>query len=104
MALWILNKKIVNGIPLNECLSDKIANGFGCLIAQYIRDHKPEVGDLYITSIDSDPQDYNYKVIFDTDRWLSGRSTDPNDLITITVNNWGENHSSKGLLRDYWTI
>lgn len=51
LAKWLKNKKIVNGY----------ANGMGCLAAQFVADHKTEIGGFYITN-SKDEQEYNYKV------------------------------------------
>lgn len=63
LAEFLLSKEIVNGIPsFNKRY--KIANGFDCLIAQYISNVKIGPGNVYIC-----PQDfkgnYNYDVIYD---------------------------------------
>lgn len=97
LARWLLNKVIVNGISLDHVESNNMANGFGCLLAQYIRDHKTTVGNLYIYPINGiDPQDYNYEVLFNTDEWMLENRIDPNKLITISVNNWGEEPFFRG--------
>lgn len=62
LAEFLLSKKIVNGIT---CFDDMntIANGFSCLIAQYISYVKKGPGEVYIY-----PQyfkgDYNYDVVY----------------------------------------
>jgi hypothetical protein len=62
LAEFLLSKKIVNGIT---CFDDMnaIANGFSCLIAQYISNVKKAPGEVYIY-----PQnfkgDYNYDVVY----------------------------------------
>lgn len=85
LAQWLLEKRIVNGIPLNN--THNLANGFECLIAQYIRDFKTEPGVLYIMDMD-DTQEYNYEVIFDDDIYFSGKYESVNDLIKIKVNSY----------------
>jgi len=47
LANWLVNKKIVNGLGLNPI---NVANGLGCLAAQYIAAFKMEAGDLYVES------------------------------------------------------
>lgn len=63
LANFLLSKKIVNGISVFDN-RDSIANGFDCLIAQYISNVKKGPGNVYIC-----PQhfkgDYNYDVIYD---------------------------------------
>lgn len=85
LAKWLLNKEITNGISSNDDLT-KIANGFYCLIAQYIRDFKTEPGNLYITDMD-DKEEYNYEVIFDDDKYFDGEYN-VDDLITIKVDSY----------------
>lgn len=75
IAEFILSKKIINGIGYGQD-TEEYANGFECLIAQFIRDFKTRVGGLYITPMD-DVEEYNYEVV----------CNDNND-ITIKVTNW----------------
>lgn len=89
IAKYILSKKICNGIPLGRN-KDNLANGFDCLVAQFIRDFKTEVGNLYITTQDNE-QEYNYDVIFDNDLYFSGdigNDNDSNDYFNIIVRDW----------------
>ena len=83
LAEWLLEKKIVNGIPCGVNTKN-MANGFGCLIAQYIKEFKTDVGNVYITDME-DGQEYNYDVIFDEDKYFASDYKDINDLITIKV-------------------
>lgn len=82
LAKWLLDKNIVNGFGISADRT-KLANGFGCLIAQYIRDFKTEPGYLYITDMDN-KEEYNYEVIFDDDKYFRGIHN-VDDLITIKV-------------------
>lgn len=84
LAEFLLSKEIVNGIPYGVNTSN-FANGFGCLVASYIASIKEEVGNVYITSLD-DRQEYNYKIIFDNDKYFDSDYESVNDLITIEVN------------------
>jgi hypothetical protein len=59
---WLKTFTIVNGIGLDEEI--KIANGIDCLAAQYIKDHKADVGGLYMTDKE-DVQEYNYEIYDD---------------------------------------
>lgn len=87
LAEWLLKKKIVNGISLDDDRRT-VANGAGCLAAQYICDHKDGAGDLYIWPIDSEPYGYGYTVTIDEGK--VGQSTD--DLVTIEVRvEWRDN-------------
>ncbi len=86
LARFILSKKLVNGIPVGD-EAKNCANGFGCLIAQYIAEKKQGAGNLYIDEFD-DEQEYNYKVIFDEDKYFNAELGEPiiaNDCITIEV-------------------
>ena len=47
LANWLVDKKIVNGIGTDTW---NVANGLGCLAAQYIAAFKMEAGDLYVES------------------------------------------------------
>ena len=47
LANWLVNKKIVNGLGMSNT---NLANGLGCLAAQYIAAFKMEPGDLYVES------------------------------------------------------
>lgn len=62
LAEFLLSKKIVNGITCFDNMH-AIANGFSCLIAQYISYVKKGPGEVYIY-----PQyfkgDYNYDVVY----------------------------------------
>lgn len=62
LAEFLLSKKIVNGITAFDDMN-VIANGFSCLIAQYISNVKKGPGEVYIY-----PQyfkgDYNYDVVY----------------------------------------
>lgn len=51
--------KMVNGIGSDN---ENIANGIGCLAAQFIAKFKTRVGGLYMTSI-NDVQEYNYDIL-----------------------------------------
>ena len=82
LANYLKSKTIVNGISFGN--NEDIANGFDCLIAQYIRDFKVEAGGFYITDFD-DVEEYNYEVICDEDKYFSGDYDTVDDLITIKV-------------------
>ena len=60
LARWLCSKIMINGI--GERTSQEYCNGVGCLVAQFIKDKKVGVGDLYIDTINR-TCDYNYKVI-----------------------------------------
>ena len=101
IANFILDKQICNGISLGRDTS-KLANGFGCLIAQFIREFKKEVGGLYITTED-DIQEYIYNVIFDEDLYFSN-SFDvelPTDrYFEIKVYDWNDETIFEGTLKE----
>lgn len=83
LANYLKSKKIINGISYGQN-TDEYANGFECLIAQFIRDFKREVGGLYITDFD-DVEEYNYEVVFDEDKYFNEPYDTIDDLITIRV-------------------
>lgn len=88
LARWLTRRKLINGIQ-NETDTEGYANGIGCLLAQFVRDHKTEIGYFYITSVDINKEfiDYNYKVVIKDD------VGDVDDLTTITVTNWDNEES-----------
>lgn len=101
IANFILSKEICNGIRLGRDTS-KLANGFDCLIAQFIRDFKTEVGNLYITTEDN-IQEYNYNVIFDEDLYFSNSFNDelPTDrYFEIKVYDWNDQTLFEGTLKE----
>ena len=51
LAEFLKDFKILNGIPYPE--PDKVANGLGCLAAQYIAAFKMKAGDIYVESPDT---------------------------------------------------
>ena len=57
LAKWLVNKKIVNGLGMSNT---NLANGLGCLAAQYIAAFKMEPGDLYVESPDTKRGDIEY--------------------------------------------
>lgn len=83
---WLQKKIITNGFNHDD--KRDIANGVGCLSAQYIRDHKPRVGDLYIypAGVHNEWCDYNYSVIVDDG--FSGEKK-AEDITTIEIGSWG---------------
>jgi len=83
LAMWLKDRNLCNGIS-RDC-DDTYANGVGCLIAQFIRDFKHDIGGLYIEPIDCSDEwfDYNYKVEIKDD---VGKV---NKLTTISVTNFG---------------
>ena len=64
LANWLINKKIVNGIGRD---SYNVANGLGCLAAQYVAAFKMEAGDIeYVTYVWGDYGKSIWMSIFDT--------------------------------------
>lgn len=87
LSEWLIPKIMVNGIPDYE---HDYANGIGDLAAQYVHDFKDGIGNLYLYSPDWDAEewcDYNYKVI---QIMGDGATGNADDVLTIEVNNWGE--------------
>lgn len=62
LATWLCTKVMVNGLTTRD---QKVANGAGCLAAQFISFFKTEPGDLYIVPSNAINQDYNYEIIID---------------------------------------
>lgn len=83
LCLWLKNHYLVNGISSNE--TKGCANGAECLVAQFIRDFKREVGNLYIYPFDMgfDWIDYNYEVFIP----FVESETKCEDCTTIKVSN-----------------
>ena len=89
LCKWLMDKIMVNGITSRE--NRNIANGIGCLAAQYIRDNKHEAGGLYIYPIGDAHKncDYNYQVIIDEDI-DTFEDKKMKDITTIVIDNWGK--------------
>ena len=69
-----LNKfEIVNGVPFED--DSRVANGLGCLAAQYIAAFKMKPGDLYVENPDTEHGDIEYITyvwgIENKDIWMS---------------------------------
>lgn len=96
---WLEDKIIVNGFSYFDKFDKRdIANGVGCLVAQFISDKKNGVGDFYIYPIGEGKGycDYNYTVIINetySERKLK-------DIITIEVDNWGKEPFFKGTIQE----
>lgn len=101
IAKYILSKQICNGIRLGRDTSN-LVNGFTCLIAQFIRDFKTDVGGLYITTED-DIQEYNYDIIFDSDLYY-GNSFDEeletDKYFEVKVIDWNDQVIFEGTLKE----
>ena len=87
---WLMDKIMVNGISDRD--NRNIANGIGCLAAQYIRDNKHEVGGLYIYPIGNTHRncDYNYQVIIDEEAVDTFEGRKLEDITTIFIDNFGK--------------
>lgn len=97
IAEWLSSKRIGNGIG---CDADaNFANGTGCLVAQFIRDFKKDVGGLYVVPTDFGCENYNYRIEIDYDD-LATRSC--NEVVTIEVTkNDNENPIFKGNVNEF---
>lgn len=91
---------IVNGLSAGQ--PERVANGMGCLAAQFIAEHKGGSGGFYMTHPE-DSQQYNYCVNYDWEGegWkmepgplqitvTSGYSEDPDPLFQGSVEEFGE--------------
>ena len=90
LAKWLQSKTLVNGLP--PSVHHNMANGIGCLVAQFIHDFKTDPGGLYITSM-SDIEEYNYHVFVDEypfDPILAA------DVTEIQVIDWNDNELFRG--------
>jgi len=99
LCLWLKNHYLVNGISPNETRG--CANGAGCLVAQFIRDFKREVGDLYIYPFEDvkfDWIDYNYEVFIPFVHH-SNKKKYCDDVI-IRVSNWDEEPFFEGTVNE----
>ena len=58
LAEFLKDFKIVNGVPFGD--DSKMANGLGCLAAQYVAAFKMGPGDMYIENQDTQHGDIEY--------------------------------------------
>ena len=86
LAEWLCSKFLVNGIPGGTSLQN-LANGAGCLVAQFIRDFKTDIGGLYITTSRSEG---NYYYIVDIKDEHKRGPVPLNDITQITVSCYGK--------------
>ena len=101
IAKYILGKQICNGITLGRDTSN-LANGFTCLIAQFIRDFKTDVGGLYIITEDN-IQEYNYEIIFDSDLYYGNgfnEELETDKYFKVRVIDWNEQVIFEGTLKE----
>lgn len=61
LAKWLTTKTIVNGCGDGKSMENGHANGMECLAAQYVAEHKKQIGRFYCTT-SNDVQEYNYEV------------------------------------------
>ena len=73
LAEFLKEFKIVNGLPYGD--DSKMANGLGCLAAQYIAAFKMKAGDIYVESPDTERDWIEYiTYVWGTDNkdiWMS---------------------------------
>ena len=73
LARFLKDFKILNGIPYPE--PDRVANGLGCLAAQYVAAFKEKSGDLYIENPNTEHDWIEYITyvwgVEDKDIWMS---------------------------------
>jgi len=73
LAEFLKEFKIVNGLPFGD--DSKMANGLGCLAAQYIARFKMSAGDIYVESPDTERDWIEYITyvwgVEDKDIWMS---------------------------------
>ncbi len=90
LANWLKGKTIIGGIQHGQTMEAGFANGMGCLAAQFIAEHKTEIGSWYMTSAD-ETEIYNYHVkhinnqfIIEVDDIFKGT---PDELLKFTEHN-----------------
>lgn len=95
---WLEDKIIVNGFSSDD--KRDIANGVGCLVAQYISDKKNGVGNFYIYPIGEGKGycDYNYTVIIDGIYSYGEKKL--KDITTIEVSSWDREPFFKGTIQE----
>ena len=73
LAEFLNDFRIVNGLPYDD--DSKMANGLGCLAAQYIAAFKMKAGDIYVESPDTERDWIEYITYVwgtdDKDIWMS---------------------------------
>ena len=73
LARFLNEFEIVNGIPFED--DSRVANGLGCLAAQYIAAFKMKPGDIYVENPDTQHGDIEYITyvwgIENKDIWMS---------------------------------
>ena len=79
LAEFLKDFKVVNGVPFGVDNS-RMANGLGCLAAQYIAAFKMAAGDIYVESPDTERDWIEYITyvwgVEDKDIWMSIFDTD----------------------------
>jgi hypothetical protein len=82
LAQFLSEITLVNGFGRD---TNNIANGMGCLAAQWIAQEKEGVGNVYITYLE-DSEEYNYEVRFSGEVYIPKEG----DTFEITVISYGE--------------
>jgi hypothetical protein len=59
LAEWLSNISVVNGLAFG---AEKVANGVGCLAAQWIKHEKGGPGGVYMVPITAEWEEYTYDV------------------------------------------
>lgn len=73
LANFLMGMRIVNGYQTDDKIFH-VANGMGCLAAQYIAKFKDDIGKVYITT-PQDTEEYNYEVRIRKDRLFITETT-----------------------------
>lgn len=99
---WLMDKIMVNGIASRE--NRNIANGIGCLAAQYIRDNKHKTGGLYIYPIGDAHKncDYNYQVIINEEAVGVFEDKKLEDITIIVIDNFGKEPFFTGTISQFF--
>ena len=95
IAEFLKDIDVVNGMSGDRTMG-KVANGIGCLSAQYIALNKDEAGNLYMTNPD-DSQEYNYEIVvgWEGEGW-NQKPTEP--IIRVSVYTYDEETEEEGAL------
>lgn len=73
LANFLMGMRVVNGYQSNDKIFH-VANGMGCLAAQYVAKFKTDIGKVYITT-PQDTEEYNYEVRIRKDRIIITETT-----------------------------
>ena len=87
MAKWLLGKYCICNMSGKAYTGTKYFDGLGCLAAQFIKEFKNGVGDLYVIDNKFPASDYNYVIAMDDIKWFGAPEDGypADDVLTIGV-------------------